>query len=366
MFHIQLARRLALVIAVLVLLASSCAAVEAPKNVILLIGDGMGIGAVTAGRVASKDGKLALDSMPYTGFVKTSSASKLVTDSAAAGTALATGHKTNNGVISQTPDGKRLTSILEVARSMGKLTGIISTKHIVDATPAVFVAHADNRAKGEEIAVQMINSRANLILGGGKRYFLPESDGGSRKDDRNLLKEAKKLGYDVCLSAEDMAKSKSDRMLGLFADYVMASERPEPTIAEMTEKAIGTLSKGRNGFFLMSEGGKIDVYGHGNNAEGIAKEMLDFDEAIGKALEFARKDGRTLVVVTADHETGGAAVLEPSKDNPKLTMGWVTKGHAANMVPVYAFGPGAENFTGTLDNTEIPKRIAALWKQRLN
>lgn len=366
MLRIQIRWRLALAVAVLIVLASSCLAVEAPRNVILLIGDGMGVGAVTAGRIASPEGKLILDTMQYTGFVKTCPAVGLVTDSAAAGTALATGVKTKNGIISMTPDGKRLDTILEIARAMGKTTGIVSTKFITDATPAVFVAHADSRAKNEEIAVQMLSSRANVMFGGGRRYFLPKSAGGARSDDRNLLDEASKKGYDVFETAEAMAKSTSDRMLGLFADNVMLTERPEPTLAEMTDKAISTLSRNRNGFFLMSEGGKIDSHGHGNNAEGMIKEMLAFDEAVGKALEFARKDGRTLVVVTADHETGGAAVRDPDKAGLKLTVGWVSSGHSANIVPLYAFGPGAAHFTGTRDNTEVPRMIAQLWGRKLN
>ena len=120
------------------------------------------------------------------------------------------------------------------------------------------------------------------------------------------------------------------------------------------------------GFFLMSEGGKIDSEAHGNNTAGLTKEMLMFDDAVRAALDFARKDKNTLVIVTADHDTGGMAVGDPDKDNPKVTAGWVTRGHSGNMVPLYAFGPGAERFTGTHENTEIPKTIAELWGQKLN
>ena len=366
MLRKQIRWRSALIVLMLIVLASSCLAADAPRNVILLIGDGMGVGAITAGRIASSDGKLVLDTMPVTGLVKTCPAVGLVTDSAAAGTALATGVKTKNGMISITPDGRRLRTILETARDMGKSTGIISTKFITDATPAVFVSHADNRAKGEEIASQMLASRVNLIMGGGRKYFLPKGDDGIRADNRNLLDEAKKSGYEVMSSAEEMQKTNSDRILGLFAPDVMTSDRPEPTIAEMASKAILTLGKNRKGFFLMCEGGKIDSNEHKNDAAGMIKEMQMFDEAVGKALDFARIDKHTLIIVTADHETGGTAVREPDKDNPKLTIGWVSTGHSANMVPVYAFGPGSEPFSGTHDNTEIPRIIAGLWKQKLN
>ena len=343
-------------------------AAEAPRNVILLIGDGMGIGAIAAGRCGGpgRDGRLAVDTMPVTGFSITFSANALVTDSAAAGTALAAGVKTNNGVISMTPDGKPVKTILELAREMGKSTGITSTKFITDATPAVFVSHADSRAKNEEIAVQMVASGVDVILGGGRQFFLPKSAGGARADDRNLLDEAAKSGYDVFESAEAMQKTAANKMIGLFAPNIMTSERPEPTIAEMTAKAIEALNRNRKGFFLMSEGGKIDSGGHANDAGVAVKEMLMFDDAVRAALDFAKKDGHTLVIVTADHDTGGFAIGEPNAENPKFTPGWVTNGHTANMVAIYAFGPGAEKYSGTHDNTEIPRIIAKLWGRKLN
>ena len=183
---------------------------------------------------------------------------------------------------------------------------------------------------------------------------------------RNLLDDAKKQGYNVVDSAEGMAGSTSRRLIGLFAPNIMTSDRPEPTVAEMTAKAISTLSGNTKGFFMMSEGGKIDTMGHANDAGGMVKETLMFDDAVRSALDFAKKDGHTLVVVTADHDTGGLAVQDPSKDRPKFTPGWVSKGHDRNMVPIYAYGPGAENFTGTHDNTEIPRIMAKLWGQKLN
>jgi alkaline phosphatase len=361
-------RRFAPTMLVLLLLASSCMAAETVNSVILLIGDGMGVGPISSARCEGpgRSGKLAVDTMPFTGFALTYSADALVTDSAAAGTALATGVKTNNGTISMTPDGKSVTSILEVARDMGKSTGIISTKSITDATPAVFVAHADSRAKNDEIALQMIASGVNVILGGGERAFKPKSAGGSRTDEKNLMDEAKSGGYDVFGTVEDMNKSKSAKILGLFASDSMASQRPEPTLAEMTSKAVSVLSANGKGFFLMSEGGKIDSEAHLNNAAGVVREMLMFDDAIRAALDFAKKDTHTLVIVTADHDTGGMAVKDPDANSPKFTAGWVTMGHTGNMVPIYAFGPGAERFTGTHDNIEIPKTIAELWGQKLN
>ncbi|MGI6295274.1 MAG: alkaline phosphatase [Armatimonadota bacterium] len=359
-------RRLALIVLVLAVL--STAALAAPKNVILLIGDGMGVGPVMAGRIGGpgRDGKLTVDTMPYTGFAKTYSANRLVTDSAAAGTALATGVKTNNSMISQDPNGKKLKTILELARDMGKSTGIISTTSIVDATPAVFVAHVDTRGKTEDIAAQMVASRVDVVLGGGKRFFTPKSKDGGRGDERDLLAEAAAKGYKVFETAEALAACTAHKYIGLFASGGMTSNRPEPTIAEMTAKAVSTLSQNNKGFFIMSEGAKIDHEAHGNNKDGVIKEMLMFDDAVKAALDFAKKDGQTLVIVTADHDTGGMTVNEPNDDNPKFSPGWTTKGHTGNMVPIYAYGPGAENFTGTHENTDIPNTIAKLWGKKLN
>ncbi|NLN75072.1 MAG: alkaline phosphatase [Armatimonadetes bacterium] len=359
-------RRIALIALTLALLAT--ASFAAPKNVILLIGDGMGVGPVAAGRIGSvgPNGRLTVDTMPFTGFALTHSANRLVTDSAAAGTALATGVKTNNGTISMDPDGKRLKTILELARDLGKSTGLISTSYITDATPAVFASHVSSRGKTEDIAAQMLASRVDVILGGGKRFFTPKSKGGVREDERNLMDEATKRGYSAFDSADALTNCKSDKFIGLFADHVMTSDRPEPTIAEMTDKTVSTLSKNAKGFFIMSEGGKIDHLAHGNNKDGVIKEMTMFDDAVKVALDFAKKDGQTLVVVTADHDTGGMAMHEPSDESPKFTAGWTTKSHTGNMVPVYAYGPGAELFTGTLDNTDIPNNIAKLWGRKLN
>jgi len=357
-----------LVVLLAVIAAPPCAAGSAPKNIIFLIGDGMGIGPVTAARCAGpgRDGRLAMDTMPFTGLSITYSANALVTDSAASGTAMAAGVKTNNGMISVTPEGKPVKTILEIARDKGKSTGVVSTKFITDATPAVFAAHIDSRGKSPEIAVQMVAAKLNVILGGGRRHFAPKSAGGTRDDDRNLLDEAARSGYTIVDSAEAMQQATSDRIIGLFAPDSLTTEAPEPTIAEMTIKAISTLNKNPKGFFVMSEGGQIDSYAHGNKADGTVRQTLLFDDAVKAALDFAKKDRRTLVVVTADHDTGGLGVMEPNKDNPKFTAGWVTGGHTANMVPIFAYGPGAELFTGVHDNTDIPRAMAKLWRAKLN
>lgn len=361
-------RRIALIAIIILIAASGCCTAQSPKNVIMLIGDGMGIGVITSARIDGHgaDGQLAIDTMPVTGLVTNYPAKGLVTDSAASATALATGKKTTNGTISKDPDGKSLRTILEVARDMGKSTGLVSTQFITDATPAAFASHAASRKERFDIASQMVDSKVDVILGGGQSYFVPSSEGGNREDGVNLLSNIAKQGWAVFSSAEDMKNSSATKAIGLFASNAMTTRRPEPTIAEMTGWALGALNKNKNGFFIMSEGGLIDGAAHGNNTEGTIRETLMFDDAVKTALDFAAKDGKTLVIVTADHDTGGMAVCNPESENVKLTAKWIHSGHTGNMIAVYAYGPGAQHFTGTLDNTDIPKIIAKLWKQKLN
>ncbi len=359
-------RRFVIIFLCLLLVAACVQAAPAPKNIILLIGDGMGVGPISCARAAAAPDQLAMDEFPVTGFAITYPANKLVTDSAAAGTALATGAKTNNGMISMDPEGNVLKNIREVAQEIGKATGIISTKPVVDATPAVFASHVKNRGEGLEIASQMTACGVDVILGGGSEFFLPKTvEGGAREDGRDLLQEAAKQGYEICTDAVAMDASKSNKIIGLFNKGALTTVEPEPSIAQMTAKAISVLSKDPDGFFLMTEGGQIDSFAHGNDAENTVRQTLLFDEAVRVALEFAKKDGNTLVVVTADHDTGGMALFDPNEENPKFTARYVNGGHNANMLPIYAFGPGAELFTGTHQNTYIPNTFATLWGKKL-
>lgn len=323
----------------------------------------MGIGAVTAARCAAPRQRLIVDSMPITGFSITHPSGNVVTDSAAGATALSTGTKTTNGRIATNPQDKRLTTILELAEKNGKSTGLISTKFITDATPAAFCTHAASRKQLTEIAEQMMQSGTDVILGGGKKYFIPTSEeGGAREDGKNLLSEAQKKGYDIFDTADGLKNSKSQKMIGLFALDSLTTQEPEPTLAEMTSAAISKLGNNGKGFFLMCEGGQIDSYAHGNNLDGVIKQTLLFNDAISIALKYAQSHKDTLVVVTADHETGGLGVQDPGSDGAKVGAGWVGNGHTGNMVPIYAFGPGAELFSGTHQNIEIPKTFAKLWK----
>jgi alkaline phosphatase len=341
---------------------------QAPKNIILLIGDGMGSGHVTLGRLSMQaEGKtLNMDSMKIGGQVQTRAANYPVTDSAAAGTALATGFKTNNGMISVLPDGTPVVTFLEIAQQLKKSTGLVSTTNITDATPAVFAAHVDARAEMDAIADQMLAHKVTVLLGGGRAYFMPNSQqGGRRKDGADLLARAKESGYAVVGTREELNQVRSGNVLGLFGLENLTTDAPEPSLAELADKAIQILARNRGGFFLMVEGGEIDLKAHVNDAPGVIKQFRDFDAAVGVALAFARKDKDTLVIVTADHDTGGLAVLGSARGVPEpWSAAWVSKNHTGNIVPILAEGPGASALGGVLDNTDVPKILAKLWKVR--
>jgi len=330
----------------------------AQDSVILMIGDGMGPGQVKAGSIHAhgSDGKLVFQSFPVKGNLVTGSADNKVTDSAAAGTALATGKKTNNGMIAQSPEGNKLTTILELCRDDEKATGLIATSTITHATPASFAAHHATRKAEAELAVGMLESKPSLMFGGGAYYFSPKSvETSKRKDERDLLAEAALAGYRVIDSKQEMDELRGgDEVLGLFADGSLGWNDKEPTLAEMTGAALSVLDADEDGFFLMVEGSQIDWACHENKPDYFYSQMASFEEAVKIAFEFAKADGNVLLVVTADHETGGMSI----SDEKGPVLAWSTKGHTAARVPLYAYGPGSEKLGGERDNTDVPKLIA--------
>ncbi len=333
------------------------------KNVIFCIGDGMGLGQVTLARIKAvgKDGKLHMERMPITGIARTHPYGTLVTDSAASGTAMATGFKTKNGVIGMLHDGKKCVTILEAAKEKGMSTGLVATSTITNATPASFGAHVPSRKMEAKIAEDLLANKINVLLGGGRKYFLPKTtEGSKRTDELDLISEAKKSSYIYADSKESLMSAKGPYILGLFQSGPMKTFAPEPTLAELTEKAVEVLSKNEKGFFLMVEGSQIDSACHNNETNNVIRQTLLFDEAIKKAIDFALKNKQTLVVVTADHETGGLIIDRPISPNGDLKEYWTLKTHTAMPVPVYAFGQGASNFAGIYNNTEIPKKFAKL------
>jgi alkaline phosphatase len=324
------------------------------RNVIFMIGDGMGIPDVYAAMSVS-DMPLNIERCPVTGLQKTFSSDNYITDSAAAGTALATGEKTKNGVIGMNSQGAKAKSILEIAEENGLATGMVSTSAITHATPASFIAHQSSRGSYEDIALDFLKTDIDVFIGGGYDHFA------KRKDKLNLIDSLKSRGYDVESSMDMILKSSSPKLAGLTAPVhnpYRLNGRGD-MLPQSSGKAIEILNKNPKGFFLMIEGSQIDFAGHANYADTLIDETLDFDKAVGVALDFAKNDGHTLVVITADHETGGVTITGGNLQTHKVKLSFSTKDHTAVMIPVYAFGPGAEKFTGIYDNTEIFRKILA-------
>ncbi len=318
------------------------------KNIILMIGDGMGVAQIYAGLTANH-GKLNLEQFKTIGFSKTYSASDYVTDSGAGATAISTGIKTINGSIAVDTAGKPLRTILEIAEDNKMSTGLVSTSAITHATPASFIAHNVDRNKYEEIALDFLKTDIDVFIGGGKNNF------DNRKDGLNLIDELKKKGYTVTDSINDFKNLNTNKLAGFTAKKHNPSQLNGrgDMLSIATQTAIDILKQNKKGFFLMIEGSQIDWGSHENNTEYIQQEMIDFDKAIGKALDFAREDGNTLVIVTADHETGGMTILDGNFNMGTVDAKFTTKDHSGVMVPIFAFGPGAENFGGIIENTDI-------------
>lgn len=353
------------------------------KNVILMIGDGMGPVQRQAARLSNGRGSLVMDMLPVAGVVGTSCADPvaLVTDSAAAATALATGTKTNNGVIGLDPNGMVVPSILELAKRAGKAVGLVTTCQVTDATPAAFAAHVPDRADHSEIARQFIEETGvDVILGGGadwwhpmgaQRLFPPHplddpaATGLSRHGD--LFGRARERGYATPLEPAGLRSERNRKLLGLLANQELFRQSPEGQgdhydppmrLSELTSIAIETLSRHRDGFFLMVEEAAVDRMGHYNNARLAIKAVHELDLAVTVAKRYAEEEAETLLIVTADHECGGLGIEEDLID-PVVRYRWETTGHTAANVPLNAMGPGADALTGEFENTHVFTAMAA-------
>ena len=338
-----------------------------PTNIILLIGDGMGLTQISAA-MYSNNNRLALTKFPVIGFHKSHAANELITDSAAGGTAIACGIKTNNGNIGTDENGLPTLSILEELDSMNFSTGMIVTSTIVHATPAAFAAHRARREMYEEIALDYLNANVDLLIGGGRQYFQNRE-----MDDRDLINEFENKGYvvmDQLYTTMNKIKWPLDKNLLYFTadkqpltvsggrDYLSFAVRQGVQYLEQ---------KSNKGFFLLVEGSQIDWMNHANDGRGVVMETLDFDRAIWEAIQYANKKGNTLVLVTADHESGGMSIEADSRMN-KLKYGFTTNGHTAAMIPVFAYGPGSSLFRGIYENTSIYHKMRAVLglKERIN
>ena len=327
---------------------------EPPKamNVIYFIGDGTALPQVYAGMLATRQ-DLVFPKFPYIGVVDTHSASNDITDSAAGGTALASDHKTNNAMIGMNPDTIPVKTLLEVFAEQGKETGLVVTSYITHATPASFYAKVPHRKQYEDIAVQFAEAQnINLAIGGGMKHF------NQRKDSLNLIERMEnELGWKVYDTLDNIdVTCKKYVVLADEGHMPPANERGD-FLPRAVKTALQTLDGAENGFFLMVEGSQIDFACHGNDSAWMVNEVVDFSQSIQIALDYAEEHGNTLVVVTADHETGGLTLPDPKGKYTNVVFNYSTGSHTCLPVMVYAYGPGAEQFTGWMQNTAIKGKI---------
>lgn len=326
------------------------------KNVILMIGDGMSLTHVYSAWTANR-GHLWLDNCQSTGLSKTYCADKLITDSGAGGTALATGYKTNYHMVGVDPNGNNLESLITLANKKDLSSGVVVTCRLWDATPADFCCHNIDRDKEEEIVADYVTCKADFVFGGGSKLFENRSDG------RNLFNELRDKGYQTPRSWEELSVIEKGKIFCVTD----SADTPVPVVrgdllARASLKALDILCQNEEGFFLMIEGSQLDDYGHFNDLDMLMQETHDFDRTVGQVFEWAARDGETLVVVTADHETGGLTLVDGDLNEGRIVCKFSTGGHSGVMVPVYSFGPGHENFTGVFENTDVFWKIKTLLK----
>ena len=321
---------------------------EKLPNIIFMIGDGMGLSQITAGTY-SNGNTSSLEEMSYVGLQKTHAHNRLVTDSAASGTAMACGEKTFNGVIGINSKNKKLESILEYCMTKDYNTALIATSSIVHATPASFYANVISRREYEDIALQLRFHDINYFIGGGQKHF------NRRKDKRNLIQEMEGEGYTIVNNINNFKNSSSNK-LGFFTysdEPPQKSMGRKPSLEILVESTLKKLKTDNKPFFLMVESSQIDWGGHANDLPYIISEFKEFSLAINSAVEYAKNDKNTLVVVTADHETGGLAIKKGNLKKNSVSGDFTTIGHSGSMVPVFSYGTNSEIFSGIYDNTAI-------------
>ncbi|KOS71686.1 alkaline phosphatase [Lysinibacillus contaminans] len=331
--------------------------IKKPTNVIMLVMDGSSNNAITLSRWY-KGESLAMDEI-LTGAMRTYSAESAITDSAPAATALATGHKSNDKYVGVLPSlinspgleqiakedaFKPVANVLEGAKQKGKATGIISTSEIQHATPAGFSAHVKNRSQYGDIAEQQVYQNIDVVLGGGLESLAPGSTKNARKDGENLISVLEDKKYDLVQTRDELFKSQSDKIWGSFAPSALAYDFDrkatavnEPTLAEMTNKAIDTLQKDKDGFFLFVEGSKVDWAAHANDTIGMISDILSFDDAVKEAIDFAKEDGNTMVIAVTDHGNSG------------ITMGNANTTNTYSSIPVSAYIDPLKKATMTIE-----------------
>ena len=327
-------RRFACVVVVSVFLVTGCAGfpvgdskVQTPKNVVIIFADGVAATQWDFGRWSSavlrQKPFVTADFFRYQtiGLLANSPHGAYITDSAAAASAMATGYKVANAVLSVTPDGKSPQTVMEAAKAKGKRIGLISTSTVYDASPAAFSIHSKSRRDSQALVDKILALSPDVLLGGGADYFLPEkAPGGKRKDGKDIVAQFRAKGWQIATNTAELKAATEARLLGLFADEDMAFdiERDpvkEPTMAEMTAAALKALSQANpNGFVLFVESENTDTAGHANDAASLMHSLWAIDDAVKVALDYQRGSPDTLVIVAGDHETGGLSATYAQKD----------------------------------------------------
>ena len=343
------------------LLSLGVATAQEVKNIIYLIGDGMGLSSVSMMMVESGYDVTIFDKAENVALQKTYSADNRVTDSAASGTALASGYKTNNTFVGCTPDGVAVESLMDVAKAQGKATGVVVTTYLQHATPAAFYAHTQNRHNYDVITEQLVESSLDVAIGGGMGFF------------KEVYKEQATYviasnGFSLATEFSQLeAQAGDSRPLALLADWEVGANSGS-YLADATREALRLLeARGEdNGFVLMVEGSLIDGMGHANDAQAQQLEMQSFMGAVEVAVEYAKAHEGTIVVVTADHETGGLSIVSADANFNLSEQGveyrWTTKGHSGVMIPIYLYGTANESINGIVENTDIANTLKGLIK----
>ncbi|AWW32097.1 alkaline phosphatase [Echinicola strongylocentroti] len=326
------------------------------NQIILMIGDGNGLAHISAGMYAHGN-ELNLTQLRHIGLVKTQAADDFTTDSAAGATALATGHKANNRAIGFSPEGKALSNLPELLENYQFNSGILTTDHLTGATPASFYAHCEDRGMTVDIANDLRESSLDLFIGGGKNDFLLQG--------RDLIAPLNQAGFTIVKSLEEL----NDPAIGKAGYF--ASNQGLPTVMKgregflktAAEQSLAFLGNKEQPFFLLIEGSMIDTGGHWNSAETVVEEEIDFDEAVGEVIAYADAHPGTLVLITADHETGGVTLPQGNMGNAEVELNFDTNDHTGIMVPLFAYGAHSGEFMGVYENTEIFKKIMQLVDQ---
>ena len=318
------------------------------RNVILLIGDGMGVGAVNAAMYAN-GGRLTMTNLHTMGYVRTQSADNFTTDSAASGTAYATGIKTNNGYLGKDPEKENARNIPEILAPLGFACGVLSTDPLDGATPAAFFAHQASRSAKEDIWADLPASSLVFASAGNQATY----EGMPMSTQDAIRKE-----FSVVYDPADPAVASSRKLLYL---PVSTGDDRGDYLPATTEMAIDYLAaRSKKGFFLMVEGAHIDHGEHSNITSTTVKETLDFDKAVEAAIRFAERDGHTLVIISADHETGATTLVRGNPEDGYVSTVFASRGHSPMMVPLFAFGPRSRDFGCVQENSDVSRKIVAI------